>query len=55
MSAEEVLKRIGSQMDRSERLGRAQVIVDNGGNVADLESTVDRLWKTRVAGAADAP
>ena len=55
MPAEEVLKRIDSQMDRSERLGRAQVIVDNGGNVADLESTVDRLWKTRVAGAADAP
>ena len=55
MSAEEVLKRIDSQMDRSERLGRAQVIVDNGENLADLESTVDRLWKTRVAGAADAP
>lgn len=51
MSAEEVLKRIDSQMDRSERLSRAQVIVDNGGDVADLESTVDRLWKTRVAGA----
>ena len=49
MSAEEVLKRIDSQMDRSERLSRAQVIVDNGGDVADLESTVDRLWKTRVA------
>ena len=55
MSAEEVLKRIDSQMDRSERLNRAQVIVDNGGDIADLESTVDRLWKTRVAGAADSP
>ncbi len=55
MSAEEVLKRIDSQMDRSERLGRAQVIVENGGDVADLESTVDRLWKTRVAGATDSP
>ena len=55
MSAEEVLKRIESQMDRSERLSRTQVIVDNSGNVADLESTVDRLWKTRVAGATDSP
>lgn len=55
MSAEEVIKRIDSQMDRSERLNRAQVIVDNGGDVADLESTVERLWKTRVTGAADAP
>ena len=53
MSAEEVIKRIASQMDRSERLSRAQVIVDNSGDVADLESTVDRLWKTRVAGAGD--
>ena len=54
MSAEEVLKRIDSQMDNSERLSRAHVIVDNGGNVADLESTVDRLWKTRVT-ATDSP
>ena len=55
MSVEEVLKRIDSQMDRSERLRRAQVIVDNGGNVADLEYTVGRLWKTRVDGGTDAP
>ena len=54
MSAEEVLKRIDSQMHNSERLSRAHVIVDNGGNVADLESTVDRLWKTRVT-ATDSP
>ena len=54
MSAEEVLKRIDSQMDNSERLSRAHVIVDNGGNVADLESTVDRLLKTRVT-ATDSP
>ena len=55
MSAEEVLKRIDSQMDRSERLSRTQVIVDNGGDVSDLESTVDRLWKTRVEVATDTP
>ncbi len=55
MSAEEVLKRIESQMDRLERLSRAQVIVDNDGDIADLESTVDRLWKTRIVGATDSP
>jgi len=55
MSAEEVLKRIDSQMDRSERLKRAQVIVDNGGDVADLESKVETLWNTRVIGAAEPP
>jgi dephospho-CoA kinase len=55
MSPEEVLKRIDSQMDRSERLSRAQVIVDNGGNVVDLEATIDSLWNSRVAGAMDSP
>jgi dephospho-CoA kinase len=55
MSAEEVLKRIDSQMDRSERLSRAQVTVDNGGDVADLESTVRELWNSRVAGALESP
>ena len=55
MSAEEVLKRIDSQMDRSERLSRSQVIVDNGGDVANLEAAVEILWKTRVASAADSP
>ena len=53
MSAEEVLKRIDSQMDRSERLNRAQVIVDNDGDVADLEAKVETLWNTRAASAAD--
>ncbi|PKB73601.1 MAG: dephospho-CoA kinase [SAR202 cluster bacterium Io17-Chloro-G7] len=55
MSPEEVLKRIDSQMDRSERLRRAQVIVDNGGNVVDLEATIDGLWTSRVAGTMDTP
>ena len=53
MSAEEVLKRIDSQMDRSERLRRSQVIVDNGGDVANLESTVGKLWRTMLAGEKD--
>ena len=50
MSPEEVLKRIDSQMDRSERLDRAQVVVDNSGDVAALEETVNNLWENRVKG-----
>jgi dephospho-CoA kinase len=50
MSPEEVLKRMDSQMDREERLGRAQVVVDNTGDMAALEETVNGLWETRVKG-----
>ena len=50
MSAEEVLKRIDSQMDRSERLARAQVVVDNSGDVEALERAVSSLWDCRVKG-----
>ena len=50
MSAEEVLKRIESQMDRSERLARAQVVVDNSGDKSALGKTVHRLWDSRVKG-----
>ena len=48
MSAEEVLKRVDSQMDRAERLAKAQVVVDNSGDVTELESTVGNLWDSRV-------
>lgn len=50
MTEEEVLKRIGSQMDREERLERADLVVDNSGDVDNLESTVESLWETRVNG-----
>ena len=47
-SAPEVLKRIGSQMDRSVRLEQAQVVVDNSAGVAELERAVTDLWESRV-------
>lgn len=50
MSAEEVLKRIDSQMDRTERLARSQVVLDNSGSVTSLESAVSRIWDNRVKG-----
>jgi dephospho-CoA kinase len=48
MSEEEVRKRLGSQMDRSERLARVDVVVDNSRDMAHLEKTVNSLWDSRV-------
>ena len=48
LQEEEVRKRIDSQMDREERLARSHLVVDNSGDVAQLEQTVNTLWETRV-------
>lgn len=48
MDEEEVRKRIDSQMGRWERLERADLVVDNSGDVDTLETTVKELWETRV-------
>ena len=48
MGEEEVRRRINSQMDRSERIGRSDLVVDNSGDVTTLGKTVKALWDTRV-------
>ena len=48
MSEEEARKRLDSQMSRPERLGRADVVIDNSGNVAEMQGTISELWETRV-------
>ncbi len=53
ISPEEARKRIDSQMDREERLGRSDVVVDNSGDVARLERTVRELWQSRVNGRTE--
>ena len=53
MDEQEVRKRIVSQMDIQERLDRADVVVDNSGDVAALEATVKTLWETRVKGKVE--
>ena len=53
ISAEEAQKRIASQMGREERLGRSHVVVDNSGDVVDLERTVRGLWESRVNGRTE--
>jgi len=49
-SPEEIRKRIASQMSSSERSERATEVVNNSGELADLESTVRAIWKRRVEG-----
>ena len=46
----EVQKRIGAQMARGDRRSRADVVVDNSGDIAALRETVSKLWHTRVLG-----
>ena len=50
LTQEEVRKRISSQMDRSERLSRADLVIDNSGDIAAMESTIDKMWERRVKG-----
>jgi dephospho-CoA kinase len=37
--------RIANQASREERLAKADVVVDNGGDLASLEAQVDRVWE----------
>ena len=53
MNEEEVRRRIGSQMDPAERMERADLVVDNSGDVAVLETTVKALWDARVNGRTE--
>ena len=53
LQEEEVRKRIDSQMDREERLGRSRLVLDNSGGVAELEQTVNSLWENRVKGRTE--
>ena len=48
MDEKEVRRRIGSQMDRAERIERSDLVVDNSGDVSALEQTVSALWENRV-------
>ena len=49
LSEVEARKRISSQMDRTERLEKADFVIDNSGDMAGLESAVKGLWDRRVA------
>lgn len=46
----EALKRVRSQMSRTERMERASVVVDNSTDLTTLERTLRSLWDNRVKG-----
>lgn len=48
MSEEEARKRVSSQMSREERLGRADIVIDNSSDVEAMRRAIDELWATRV-------
>ena len=48
MDEKESRRRIGSQMDRAERIERSDLVVDNSSDVSALEQTVMGLWDSRV-------
>ena len=47
---EEIRKRVASQMSSEERSGRSAETISNTGDLEDLKSTVEELWKRRVEG-----
>ena len=53
MDQAEVRRRIDSQMDIGERLGRADVVVENRGDLASLKEAVSSLWEARVKGRVE--
>ena len=50
MDEDDARRRMAAQVSRGERLARADVVVDNGRSLADLERQVDRLWAVLSAG-----
>ena len=49
MPAEEARRRMASQASDEERREVADVVIDNSGSVAELESAVDQLWQRILA------
>jgi dephospho-CoA kinase len=45
MSAEDALARIGKQISREERRATADIVIDNGGDLASLEQQLADLWE----------
>ncbi len=45
LDADEVRRRDASQMPQHEKVARADVVIDNGGDEAALEAQLDRLWR----------
>ncbi len=48
MSAEEAHRRVSSQMNREERLERADIVIDNSSDMEAMRTAIHELWGTRV-------
>ncbi len=48
MSEEEARKRLSSQMDRAERLERADYVIDNSSYLEAMQAAIDGLWASRI-------
>ena len=46
--AAEIKKRVDSQMSSAERSSRADLVVENSGNLENLEHRIKSLWESRV-------
>ena len=50
--AESVRARMAAQLPDEERVRRADVVIDNGGDLAELRRSVKRVWRERTKGKA---
>jgi len=50
LTQEEARKRISAQMDRSERLSRADFVIDNSRDILAMESAISEMWERRIKG-----
>jgi dephospho-CoA kinase len=54
LDEEDVQRRMAVQASRDARLGAADVVIDNSGDVESTRSQVDRLWLTLTSGVSEA-
>jgi len=47
LTPEEAQKRLAAQMDIDEKKDRADIIIDNSGNLDDTKLQIDQFWQTR--------
>ena len=49
VTRDQALERIESQMDRVERNGYADAVIENNGGLLELENNISRLWNERIS------
>ena len=52
VAAESVRARMAAQLPDEERVRRADVVIDNGGDLTELRRSVKRVWRERTKGKA---